>query len=154
MNATQIIVLRHGETAWNVEGRYQGHLDSPLTAAGLAQGEAMAQRLAHIPFSALYSSDLGRARQTAELIGVATGQAIGFEPDLRERHLGIFQASRKRRCHRASLASSMISDEGPDHIIPEGESARQRYEIVTACLGSSLQIMQVKPWWWWLMAAP
>lgn len=135
MNATQIIVLRHGETVWNVEGRYQGHLDSPLTAAGLAQGKAMAQRLAHIPFRALYSSDLGRARQTAELIGVATGQAIRFEPDLRERHLGIFQGVAKAEVpSRFPREFDDFRRGGPDHIIPEGESARQRYEIVTACL--------------------
>src|SRR5437016_8640562 len=51
---TQIIIVRHGETQWNLEGRHQGHLDSPLTKRGLAQAEALAARLANEEFAALY----------------------------------------------------------------------------------------------------
>ena len=70
MTGTRIILLRHGETVWNVEGRYQGHLDSPLTATGEAQAHALAERLAGQSFARLYSSDLGRAQRTAEFIAV------------------------------------------------------------------------------------
>ena len=68
MESTDVIVVRHGQTQWNTERRFQGHHDSPLTQKGISQAEALARRLAKERLSALYSSDLGRARQTAELI--------------------------------------------------------------------------------------
>jgi probable phosphoglycerate mutase len=88
---TRVILVRHGETAWNVEGRLQGDADSPLTAAGEAQARALAERFAREPFDVLYSSDLGRARQTAEAVSARTGQAIRLHAGLRERGLGVFQ---------------------------------------------------------------
>src|SRR5262245_45575580 len=95
MSGTRIILLRHGETVWNLEGRYQGQLDSPLSTAGVTQARALAQRLATVHFAALYSSDLGRARQTTECIADVTGHKIRADPRLRERHLGIFQGRLK-----------------------------------------------------------
>ena len=65
MQRTQVIIVRHGETEWNIAGIRQGHLDSRLTEKGMAQAKALAQRLAREKFTALYSSDLGRAVQTA-----------------------------------------------------------------------------------------
>ncbi len=59
MNRTQIIIVRHGQTEWNIRGIRQGYLDSPLTDRGLAQAKALGQRLAREKFTALYSSDLG-----------------------------------------------------------------------------------------------
>src|ERR1051325_10264843 len=91
MLLTRLIVVRHGETVWNLEGKLQGQMDSPLTPSGLAQSRALAERFSRCPISALYSSDLGRARQTAESIAVRTGQEIRFDDRLRERHLGVFQ---------------------------------------------------------------
>jgi broad specificity phosphatase PhoE len=63
---TRILLARHGETDWNREGRWQGHSDRPLNAAGLAQAEALARRLARDSIAALYTSDLLRASQTAQ----------------------------------------------------------------------------------------
>ena len=60
-DATELVVVRHGETLWNADGRQQGHLDSPLSELGWRQAEAIAERVAGQPFDALYSSDLGRA---------------------------------------------------------------------------------------------
>jgi probable phosphoglycerate mutase len=57
MSTTEFIVVRHGETAWNAEGRIQGHLDSPLNEEGLAQALLLGDRLARESFSQLYSSD-------------------------------------------------------------------------------------------------
>ena len=65
MPHTEVWFVRHGETVWNVERRYQGHGDSELTEAGRAQVEAIGKRFRNIPFDHLYSSDLGRARSTA-----------------------------------------------------------------------------------------
>lgn len=91
MTASRIILLRHGETVWNRENRIQGHLDTPLSDAGVAQAEALAQRLAGESFAALYSSDLGRAHETARRIATRTHHQVILEPGLRERNLGILQ---------------------------------------------------------------
>jgi len=134
MAATHLIVVRHGETLWNVEGRYQGHLDSPLTNRGLAQSTALARRLAGVPFKALYSSDLGRAQQTAQIVGDVTGHAVQLESRLRERHLGVLQGFTKRDLpSRLPREFDEYRRGGPDHVIPQGESARQRHQIITAC---------------------
>ncbi len=87
----RICLVRHGETLWNTERRLQGHIDVPLNATGLAQAVAAGRVLAKERFSAIYCSDLQRARQTAEAI--SRHHALPAETDqrLRERHYGIFQ---------------------------------------------------------------
>lgn len=67
---TTIFLVRHGETEWNATGRYQGHLDSPLTPRGMAQAEALGESLAAIPeiIDTVFVSPLGRARETVEII--------------------------------------------------------------------------------------
>ena len=88
---SEILLLRHGETLWNIEGRIQGHRDSPLSAEGLAQAEALARRLAGERPDVLYTSDLGRARQTMEPLARATGLTPRVDPALRERCYGAFE---------------------------------------------------------------
>ncbi len=73
MQRTQFIIVRHGQTEWNIAGIRQGHLDSRLTGEGLLKQRRWAQRLAREKFTALYSSDLGRAVQTAMEIADAHG---------------------------------------------------------------------------------
>ncbi|MEI8159145.1 MAG: histidine phosphatase family protein, partial [Burkholderiales bacterium] len=68
MNATRIIAIRHGETAWNVDTRLQGHLDIGLNQRGQWQAQRAAQALADEDIAAIYSSDLSRARATAQAI--------------------------------------------------------------------------------------
>src|SRR5690349_16626448 len=87
--ATRFIVVRHGETEWNVEQRIQGAGNSPLTARGLAQADAIGERLARESFDVLVSSDLGRALQTAGRIAARTGHAVVPDARLRERNFGI-----------------------------------------------------------------
>ena len=85
MQATRILAIRHGETAWNVDTRIQGHLDIPLNAKGLWQAEQLAKTLAtQDPLHAVYSSDLQRAHQTATAVAVQQGleaiSRIGHRP--------------------------------------------------------------------------
>ena len=135
MATTRFIILRHGETVWNREDRYQGHLDSPLTVAGLAQARALAQRLQGCRFSALYSSDLGRARQTAQLIADQTGHRLQLDPRLRERHLGWFQGLIKAEIRQKFPDEYRLFKSGnPDYVVPGGESGRERFACVLACL--------------------
>jgi broad specificity phosphatase PhoE len=85
---TRILFARHGETDWNREGRWQGHSDRPLNAAGRAQAEALARRLAMERIDALYTSDLLRASQTADVVARATGLEPIATPGLREVDVG------------------------------------------------------------------
>lgn len=91
MHATRLIAIRHGETAWNVDTRIQGHLDIPLNARGLWQAQRVAQALADEPVAAVYTSDLQRAAATAQAVARATGAPLIHQPGLRERHFGQFQ---------------------------------------------------------------
>ncbi|HTR55576.1 MAG TPA: histidine phosphatase family protein, partial [Kofleriaceae bacterium] len=63
-----ILLVRHGETAWNREGRYQGRTDTPLSETGVEQVCALRDRLAQVPISVAVSSPLSRARTTAETV--------------------------------------------------------------------------------------
>ncbi len=81
-------LVRHGQTDWNQEGRYQGQLDLPLNRAGLEEARRLAAILAQRPLVAIYSSDLLRARQTAEILARASGAPLILEARLREVALG------------------------------------------------------------------
>jgi 2,3-bisphosphoglycerate-dependent phosphoglycerate mutase len=89
--ATRLILIRHGETAWNRATRIQGHTDIPLSPLGLAQAERMAEALADEPLAAIYSSDLSRARQTAEALARVHGLPMQMDSALRERAFGRFE---------------------------------------------------------------
>ena len=92
MDATRILAIRHGETAWNVDTRIQGHLDIPLNEVGLRQAQHLAQTLAQRDaIDAVYASDLSRAHTTASAIAQAMGQSVTAHTGLRERHFGQFQ---------------------------------------------------------------
>lgn len=88
---TLLYLVRHGETDWNVIRRLQGSIDIPLNATGLAQADAAAQAMAGAGITALVSSDLGRARQTAAAIAASCGLVASIEPGLRERCYGAFE---------------------------------------------------------------
>jgi probable phosphoglycerate mutase len=127
MTRMQIIIVRHGQTQWNIRKIRQGHLDSELTEKGLAQAQALGERLARENFSVLYSSDLGRAVQTARMIAAVTGHEIVTDPRLRERHLGVFQGLsgdeiKERHPREYHLHRTL----GPEYVIPGGESVRQQ----------------------------
>jgi len=132
---TQVIFIRHGETLWNIEGRVMGQLDSPLSARGVKQAEAIAERLSSISFSHLYSSDLGRAVQTAEIISKRCNKEIVLDESLRERNMGVFQGhTRKEKKAKYPDIWRQCKAVGADFIIPGGESQNQR-------LARSIEVM-------------
>jgi probable phosphoglycerate mutase len=102
MIAPRLAVLffaRHGETEWNASGRWQGHTDIPLNDVGRAQATLLAARLQGAGIRAVGSSDLSRARQTAEI----AARALGLEPThidhaFRERAYGIFEGLTREQC--------------------------------------------------------
>jgi probable phosphoglycerate mutase len=85
---TRLLLIRHGETDWNVEGRYQGQEDPPLNDRGRDQSLLLAEKLSGIPLEVLYSSPLARARETARALEERFGVPLHFEPRLMEIHLG------------------------------------------------------------------
>jgi len=131
---TQLIAIRHGETEWNSQGRFQGHLNSVLNRAGQAQAEALGEYLVRERFDLLLSSDLGRALETASAIAMRTGHEIVVEPRLRERRMGIFQGLTPDEAQaRYPEAYARFRSHDPDYVIPEGESTRQLFERSVAC---------------------
>ena len=150
MERTQVIIVRHGETQWNIANIRQGHLDSGLTDVGIAQAKALAQRLLRERFSALYSSDLGRAVQTAQIIAEATEHEIIADARLRERHLGIFQGLTSHEMKEKYPEEYKLHRTlGPDYVIPAGESVRQQVarnlaylnEIAAKHLGETIVVI-------------
>jgi len=134
MHTTRIIAIRHGETAWNVVTRVQGRLDIGLNDTGRWQVRRVAQALAGEPISAIYTSDLQRAWDTARCIAEATGGALQTHAGLRERDFGEFQGKtvaeietcwpEQARCWR---------QRDPDWAPPGGESLLQlRQRVVQA----------------------
>jgi probable phosphoglycerate mutase len=91
MDATRIIAIRHGETAWNVDTRIQGHLDIPLNDTGRWQARRVGAALAGEELSAIYASDLGRAHQTAQAVADRVGLPVMADVGLRERAFGTFE---------------------------------------------------------------
>lgn len=97
MNKTKsclFYIIRHGETQWNVKGIMQGHQDSPLTKKGLHQAKLSAKLLKNIKFDAIYSSDLLRAKKTAEIIALEKKMIVKTNKLLREGFLGRFQGKK------------------------------------------------------------
>jgi probable phosphoglycerate mutase len=132
---THLLAIRHGETEWNSEGRFQGHLNSVLNQEGLAQADALGARLATERFDLLFSSDLGRALQTASAIAKPTGREIMVEPRLRERNMGIFQGlTAAEVLSRYPDEYARFKTNDPDYVIPGGESMRQLLTRSVACI--------------------
>lgn len=85
---TRLLLIRHGETDWNVEGRYQGQEDPPLNRCGRDQARLLAEKISGVPLEVLYSSPLKRARETARTLEERLAVPLHFEPRLMEIHLG------------------------------------------------------------------
>ena len=123
---TELILLRHGETDWNRELRFQGHVDVALNAVGLAQAERLAQRLAREAAHRLYASDLLRAQQTASPVARELGLASVADPALREQNFGCVDGMRVddiKAQHPLAWEGWLRFHE--DYGMPEGETTRQ-----------------------------
>ena len=121
-------LVRHGETAWNDEGRAQGQSDTPLNARGRAQAELTATRLAPLEFEAAYSSDLQRVAHTAEAI--VSGRNLSFTQmkSLREKAFGEWEGLTFEEVERDHPTMfRRLFDEDVDFAPPGGESDTQLY---------------------------
>ncbi|HEX9672264.1 MAG TPA: histidine phosphatase family protein [Burkholderiales bacterium] len=135
MKETTLIVIRHGETAWNREKRMQGTTDTPLSDVGREQARALGRRLAGHAFAALYTSDLARAWDTARAISEHTGREAVADPRLQERRFGIFEGlTAEEIVARYPEEHARFASRDPDYAVPGGESARSFTERCIGCL--------------------
>jgi len=130
MEATRICLVRHGETNWNAQQRIQGQIDIGLNAAGLAQAAAAARWLVGQPVVALYSSDLLRARQTAESIATTLKLLPILRPEFRERRYGLFEGlTYEQSRSRYPDVYSLFEERVPDFVIPYGGESLQQLHL-------------------------
>lgn len=135
--ATELILIRHGETDWNRARRFQGHQDVALNEEGLRQAHGAARRLAQRraeyglisapgqPAAVMYTSDLARCRQTAEPVAAALGLPVLVEPRLRERSFGVLEGlsvDELRRDHAQAFERWLARE--PDFAVEGAESLR------------------------------
>jgi probable phosphoglycerate mutase len=131
MSNTRLCLVRHGETAWNAEGRVQGQLDIPLNDTGFAQARALARALSKDSFDAIYSSDLGRVRQTAQPVAEVLNKKVILDERLRERHYGVFQGMTYAEAkERIPAGYARFKDKDPSYDFQTGESLVQFQERV------------------------
>ncbi len=118
-----VFLARHGQTDWNAAGRWQGHTDVPLNETGRAQARALAERLRGEGIAAIASSDLARARRTAEIVAHVLGLQVDLvDPDLRERRFGIFEGLTLRECEQRHPEEWARYAADPGLGPPDGES--------------------------------
>ncbi len=133
MQATRIIAVRHGETAWNVDTRIQGHLDIALNDTGQWQARQVARALAGEPLAAIYTSDLQRAHATAQAIAQASGAPLVPEPSLRERSFGALEGRTFAEIETELPEQARRWRQRDPHFAPEGgETLVQLRERIAA----------------------
>ena len=131
----QLYLIRHGQTDWNAQRRFQGSQDIPLNETGRLQAKEAANNLASTPFEAIYSSQLIRAKETAEIIRGSRSQEIQIEEDLREGTFGSLEGE----CYGANSPwddlSHLSYEERLHHKwVNDQETAHQLIERVVPCL--------------------
>lgn len=137
---THVILIRHGQSQGNAEGRFGGHTDTPLSVLGRRHAEATAKALAQEKFDAIYASDLPRAIETATPLAQLTGAPLISTEALRERSVGVMEgltfadaAAQHPEQYQALLRRDF------DHVLLGGESYRQLLDRAAAKLDEAIQ---------------
>ncbi|MCA1324388.1 histidine phosphatase family protein [Herbaspirillum sp. alder98] len=137
---TEILLIRHGETDWNVDKRLQGHIDIGLNAEGQRQILALGAALAGEGIDAIFASDLQRARDTAQAVATVAGLPVGIDAGLRERCYGAFEGLRHAEVEqRYPEAYRQWKAREPDARYPAGderqaETMREFYQRSVAAV--------------------
>lgn len=132
---TEIWLVRHGATDWNLQGRYQGQADIPLNSVGLEQARAMADKLATENIVAIYSSSLQRARQTAQALADRVGLPVHTDPRLQEVSLGKWEGQLFTDIHQRF--PELIAERRANPIYfrpPDGETVAEVVERAVAAV--------------------
>ena len=134
-----LYLARHGETSWNREGRWQGHTDIELNEVGHGQARALGELLRGRDIARIHSSDLARARQTAEAAAAILGVTeLVIDKELRERSFGIFEGLTRSECERRhpELWTSYRAD--PRRVPPGAESQEALADRMHAAMSRAL----------------
>jgi broad specificity phosphatase PhoE len=155
---TTLLLVRHGETDWNADGRLQGQTDRPLSDFGRRQARELADELAdHEDLEAIYTSDLARARETAEIVGERLGLPVAVDRDLREKDWGTWEGltaverdrvefvGESTEAHEKRMLGALrrIAERHPGErhvlVVTHGGSMRR---VQTAALGMALPVVE------------
>lgn len=140
MEATRLIAVRHGETAWNVDARIQGQLDIGLNDRGRWQARQLGRALAQQPIAAVYSSDLARARDTAAEVAQPLGLEVQADAGLRERSFGRFEGRTFAEIEAEVPAQALRWRKRDPDFAPEGGESllafRERVTSHAACIAA------------------
>ena len=154
---TTLLLVRHGETDWNAEGRLQGHTDRPLSDYGRRQAQRLAEELDGDELEVIYSSDLARARETAAIVSKRLGLPVELDPDLREKDWGTWEGltaverdrvefvgeSTETHQERILRALHRISERHPGDarvlVVTHGGSMRR---VQTSAMGMALPVVE------------
>ena len=154
---TTLLLVRHGETDWNADGRLQGQTDRPLSDHGRRQARTLAEELDGEALDAIYSSDLSRARETAEIVAERLGLAVELDADLREKDWGNWEGltaverdrvefvgeSTQAHQERILRALQRISEHHPGEervlVVTHGGSMRR---VQAAAIGMALPVVE------------
>jgi broad specificity phosphatase PhoE len=154
---TRLLLVRHGETDWNADGRLQGQTDRPLSEFGRQQARRLADELAAEDLEAIYSSDLARARETAEIVGARVGLPVMLDRGLREKDWGTWEgltaverdrvefAGESTEAHQERILRALqrISERHPGDgsvlVVTHGGSMRR---VQTATMGMALPVVE------------
>lgn len=135
VQATTLLLIRHGETQWNAQGRIQGQRDIALSDRGLRQAQTIARFLGASAIDAVFTSDLSRAHQTAQPLAQTLGIGLRIDPRLRERGFGLFEGSTYEEAQANWPAQYAIwQRRDPAYALPGGESYLQARARVLQCL--------------------
>lgn len=138
MAVDRVYLIRHGETDWNANGRWQGQLAVDLNATGREQARKLARVLQPEAIEAIYTSDLSRAEETAQIIGAVLGVQPVRDSRLRELNIGAFQGLTVQEIQqRYPQEYAAFLAEPFTYLLPQGESRRLLQERVTAVLRES-----------------
>lgn len=125
MQLRTLYLIRHGQTDWNTSGRWQGTLPVALNVHGREQAQYLAKALRTRPITQIYSSDLPRALETAQIVGQSLNLVPIPDERLREMHLGLFQGlTRDEILARHATEFHASQEDYLDYVIPNGESRR------------------------------
>jgi broad specificity phosphatase PhoE len=138
-------IVRHGATDWNQSGRIQGHVDIPLNETGRAQARLVSRRLAAFGATALFSSDLLRAYETAQIIGQAIGLQVMQNPGLREINFGAWQGLSSLQIRERDPEIYAARRANPYDVAPAGaETWRHFYERAVQAVHKILAVSEAE----------
>ena len=138
----RLLLLRHGQSTWNADGRWQGQADPPLSPLGEEQARDAARRLTRGQFARIVASDLQRAYRTAEILAAALELAVEVDPDLREIDVGDWQGLTRVEINERAPGALADWSEGRSESTPGGElrthlTDRARAALLRAAAASS-----------------